>query len=255
MGKLQGKVIVVTGGSEGIGFECVKEYLKEGAEVAIFALKDRALENAKEALGERVLAIGMDCSKESEVKEAMESVVSKYGKIDAVQNNAGIVDPSKSLDETSSEEWDRLFNVNLKSIFWTTKYAISELKKSKGCILSTSSMTAQLGQPMHAVYTATKGAIDALTRSMALDYAPFGIRVNAIAPAGVWTGALNRWCDEQPNKDEIVKYLDDIHPLGYCPKGDVIGTAAAFLLSDDAKFMTGQIMNVGGGAELGYRKI
>lgn len=255
MGKLQGKVIIVTGGSEGIGYECAREYQKEGAEVSIFALENSALENAKKDLGIGTLAFGLDVSNGDEVREAIGKVTEHYGRLDAIHNNAGIVDPSKPVDRTSSEEWDRLFNVNLKSIFYTTKYGIDELKKSKGSILSTSSMTAQLGQPMHAAYTATKGAIDSLTKSMALDYATDGVRVNAIAPAGVWTNALRNWCDEQPNKEEIVQYLDDIHTLGYCPNPDVIATAAAFILSDEAKFMTGQIMNVGGGAELGYRKV
>ena len=255
MGKLEEKVIIVTGGSQGIGLECVKEYLKEGAKVAIFALDDDTLKNVHLHLKSETLKIGIDVSNETQVKEAIEKVLSSYKKIDAIHNNAGIVDPSKPLHETTVDEWDRLMNVNLKSILWTTKYGIDALKETCGSILSTSSMTAQLGQPLHAVYTATKGAIDSLTKSMALDYAPFKIRVNAIAPAGVWTEALNSWCDKQPEKEKIVKYLDDIHVLGYCPHGDVIASAASFLLSDEAKFMTGQVLNVGGGAELGYRKI
>jgi meso-butanediol dehydrogenase/(S,S)-butanediol dehydrogenase/diacetyl reductase len=94
----------------------------------------------------------------------------------------------------------------------------------------------------------------ALTKSMALDYASFGIRVNAICPAGVWTPALEQWCGEQPEPGTIRAYLDEIHALGYCPHGDVIADAAVFLLSDKARFITGCILPVSGGAELGYRR-
>ena len=89
---------------------------------------------------------------------------------------------------------------------------------------------------------------------MALDYAEFGVRVNAVCPAGVWTPTLERWCSEQPDPTSIRTYLDQIHPLGYCPQGDVIADAAVFLLSEKARFITGCILPVSGGAELGYRR-
>jgi len=89
---------------------------------------------------------------------------------------------------------------------------------------------------------------------MALDYAEFGVRVNAVCPAGVWTPTLERWCREQPDPTSIRTYLDQIHPLGYCPQGDVIADAAVFLLSEKARFITGCILPVSGGAELGYRR-
>jgi NAD(P)-dependent dehydrogenase (short-subunit alcohol dehydrogenase family) len=96
--------------------------------------------------------------------------------------------------------------------------------------------------------------MNALTKSMALDYAPHGIRVNAVCPAGTWTPMLRQWCAEQPDPATIQRYLDEIHPLGYCPEGDVIADACVFLLSAKARFITGHIMHVGGGAELGYRR-
>ena len=121
-------------------------------------------------------------------------------------------------------------------------------------ILNTSSLVGEIGQEMHAAYSATKGGVNALTKSMALDYATYGIRVNAVCPAGVWTPMLRKWCSEQPDPQTIEKYLDDIHPLGYCPNGDVIADACVFLLSDKARFITGTIMPVSGGAELGYKR-
>jgi NAD(P)-dependent dehydrogenase (short-subunit alcohol dehydrogenase family) len=115
-------------------------------------------------------------------------------------------------------------------------------------------MVGLIGQGIHAAYSATKGAMITLTKSMALDYAPYGVRVNAICPAGVWTPMLEQWCADQPDPGRIRDYLDGIHALGWCPKGDVIADAAVFLLSEKARFMTGVILPVSGGAELGYRR-
>ena len=171
-----------------------------------------------------------------------------------IHNNAGIASPAKPLHETSEAEWDALFNINLKSVFHTTRYGFEALKASKGCILNTSSLVGVMGQEIHAAYTATKGGMNTLTKSMALDYAQHGIRVNAVCPAGTWTPMLRKWCAEQPDPSSIERYLDEIHPLGYCPEGDVIADASLFLISDEAKFITGHIMHVSGGAELGYRR-
>jgi len=115
-------------------------------------------------------------------------------------------------------------------------------------------MVGLMGQANHAAYVSTKGGMIALTKAMALDYAPLGIRVNAICPAAVWTPLLRQWTSEQPHPAEIEDYLNKIHALGYCPEGDVIADGATFLLSDKARFITGCILPVSGGAELGYRR-
>jgi NAD(P)-dependent dehydrogenase (short-subunit alcohol dehydrogenase family) len=158
------------------------------------------------------------------------------------------------LHETAESEWDDLMRVNLRGIFNTTKFGFASLQLSKGSILNTSSMVGEIGQSLHAAYTATKGAVNALTKSMALDYAPMGIRVNAVSPAGVWTPMLRAWSASQPDPSAMEVYLDSIHALGYCPNGDVIADACVFLLSDKARFITGCIMPVSGGAELGYKR-
>jgi NAD(P)-dependent dehydrogenase (short-subunit alcohol dehydrogenase family) len=116
-------------------------------------------------------------------------------------------------------------------------------------------MVGFLGQENHAAYVATKGGLISLTKAMALDYAPFGIRVNAICPAAVWTPLLREWVLEQPDPGAAEYFLNHIHALGYCPEGDVVADAAVFLLSDKARFITGVALPVSGGAELGYRKL
>jgi meso-butanediol dehydrogenase/(S,S)-butanediol dehydrogenase/diacetyl reductase len=198
--------------------------------------------------------IQCDVSSGAAVEAAISRVLATYGRLDAVHNNAGIASPSKPLDQTTEQEWDALFNTNLKSILHTTRHGLEALQKTRGSILNTSSVVGEIGQAAHAAYTATKGGMNALTKSMALDYAPHGVRVNAICPAGIWTPMLRQWASEQGNPDQINKYLDDIHALGYCPQGDVVADACVFLLSDKARFVTGHIMHVSGGAELGYRR-
>ncbi len=200
------------------------------------------------ALGERSTGILCDVSRPAEVEEAIRQTLHKFGRIDIIHNNAGIADPSKPLHETEESEWENLFNINLKSIYLTTRYGLEALKQSDGCILNTSSLVGEIGQDNHAAYAATKGAVNALTKPMALDYAPFRIRVNAVAPAGVWTDMLRKWGQAQEDAAGVERYLDDIHALGYCPEGDVIADACVFLISEKARFITGSILPVSGGA-------
>ena len=217
---LKDKVIFLTGGAAGIGYECAKVYIQEGAILVVF---DKIVAKID---GLSMSFVG-DVSNAAEVQESIRNTINQFGRIDAVHNNAGIAHPSKPIHETTEEEWNNLINTNLKSVFLTTKFAFETLKQNKGTIL---------------------------TKSMALDYASFGIRVNAVAPAGVWTPMLRTWALDQPNPTTISEYLDQIHPLGFCPEGDVIADVCAFLLSEKARFITGCILPVSGGAELGYRR-
>jgi meso-butanediol dehydrogenase/(S,S)-butanediol dehydrogenase/diacetyl reductase len=251
---LKDKVIFLTGGSCGIGRDCAKAYAAEGAKVVVIARDTDGVEKVTSELGTDHLGIVCDVTRDGEVKTAIEKTLSRYGKLDAVHNNAGISNPSKPVHETTDAEWDALFNVNLKGVLHTTRHAFAALVTSKGCILNTSSLVGVIGQEIHAAYTATKGGLNALTKSMALDYAKHGIRVNAVCPAGVWTPMLRQWCAEQPDPASTARYLNEIHPLGYCPESPVIADACVFLISDKARFITGHLMNVSGGAELGYRR-
>jgi meso-butanediol dehydrogenase/(S,S)-butanediol dehydrogenase/diacetyl reductase len=251
---LRGQIIFLTGGSEGIGRQCAKAYSAEGAVVAIAARTADRVEAAVAELGPQHLGVVCDVSQPEQVEAAIAQTLKKYGRLNAIHNNAGVVGPSKPLHETSLEEWDELFNVNLKSVYLTAKYGFDALRETRGSILNTSSLVGVIGQAAHAAYTATKGAMNTLTKSMALDYAQYGIRVNAVCPAGTWTPMLRQWANEQPNPQAVSEYLDAIHPLGKCPEGDVIADACVFLLSEKARFITGHIMHVSGGAELGYRR-
>jgi meso-butanediol dehydrogenase/(S,S)-butanediol dehydrogenase/diacetyl reductase len=251
---LFGKVVVLTGGADGIGRECALAYAREEATVAIL---DRDLDAAQRTAtdaGGGSIALHADVSDGDAVRAAVRTVLERCGRIDAVHNNAGVASPSKPLHETSEAEWDDLMRINVKSVYWTTRFAFDALQESKGAILNTASMVGLIGQQNHAAYVASKGAMISLTKAMAADYAHYSIRVNAVCPAGVWTPMLEKWCAEQPDPEGIRQYLDDIHLLGPCPRGDVIADAAVFLLSSRARFITGCILPVSGGAELGYRR-
>jgi meso-butanediol dehydrogenase/(S,S)-butanediol dehydrogenase/diacetyl reductase len=251
---LSGKVVVLTGGADGIGRECALAYARQEATVVILDRDlDAALRTASE-VGGGSMALHADVSDGEAVRTAIRNVLDRCGRIDAVHNNAGISSPSKPLHETAETEWDDLMRINIKSVYWTTRFAFEALRESKGAILNTASMVGLIGQQNHAAYVASKGAMISLTKAMAADYARYSIRVNAVCPAGVWTPMLEKWCGEQTDPEGIRQYLDDIHLLGPCPRGDVIADAAVFLLSFKARFITGCILPVSGGAELGYRR-
>nr|WP_293840766.1 SDR family oxidoreductase [uncultured Arsenicibacter sp.] len=252
MSVLLDKVVLITGGASGIGQSCARAYARAGAHVVVLDRDADALSGLLKELGAGHTGITGDVQLGADVKQAIDTALTQFGRLDVIHNNAGIANPSKPLHETEEEEWEALFSVNLKSVYWTSRFGIDALKETKGCILNTSSLVGEIGQTRHAAYVATKGGMNALTKAMALDYAPFGIRVNAICPAGVWTPMLRTWAADQPDPAAIGNYLNRIHALGYCPEGDVIADAAVFLVSDAARFITGCILPVSGGAELGY---
>lgn len=245
---------MISGGTAGIGQACAQAYVKAGALVAFIGLDQESVLATGALLGTPHLGICGDVSLEGDIKAAVDQTIATFGRLDAIHNNAGLASPSKPLHETTEEEWGRLFDVNVKSILLTTKYGFPHLKVTKGCILNTSSLVGEIGQENHAAYAATKGAVNALTKSMAIDYAALGIRVNSVMPAAVMTPMLQQWALEQAQPQRVFDFFKDIHPLGYCPEGDVIADVCTFLVSESARFMTGVNLPVSGGAELGYRR-
>ena len=254
-GMIEDKVVFLTGAAHGIGRACAIACAREGARVVLADRDEEAAREVAALLAREGLVVPCDVTDSDSVAAAIGAALACFGRIDAVHNNAGLAQPSKPLHETTLEEWDRLMTVNLRSVYLTTRHAIEALKAAKGCILNTASMVGLFGQDNHAAYVATKGGMIALTKAMALDYAPAGVRVNAICPAGVWTEMLRDWAAVQPDPAKIGRYLDEIHALGKCPDADVIADAALFLLSDKSRFITGCILPVSGGAELGYRRM
>ncbi|MGN6510938.1 MAG: SDR family NAD(P)-dependent oxidoreductase [Chitinophaga sp.] len=251
---LKDKVILLTGGADGIGWECAMAYARAGASVCV-ADVNAAAEKKVLSLPGNPSFFECDVTDAAAVQKTVQAVIAQYGRLNGLHNNAGLAHPAKALHETTDGEWDRLMKVNLKSIYLMVKHSFEALKSSKGCIVNTSSLVGSIGQENHAAYVAAKGAVNALTKAMALDYAPLGIRVNAVAPAAVSTPMLEAWSREQPDHAVMQQYLDRLQPLGPMPCGDVIADACLFLLGDAARFITGCILPVTGGAELGYRTL
>jgi meso-butanediol dehydrogenase/(S,S)-butanediol dehydrogenase/diacetyl reductase len=254
MSLLKDRVIFLTGAANGIGRECALAYAREGAVVVVADIDVEGARQLAEEIGGDVLALRCDAGEASSVESAITETVRRLGRIDAIHNNAGIVGPARPLHESTEADWDEVQRVNLKSVYLTARYGFEAIRVARGAILNTASAVGLIGQDNHAAYVASKGAMISLTKAMALDYASFGVRVNAICPAAVWTPMLRNWAAGLPDPAGIARVLDQIHPIGYCPEGDVIADAAVFLLSDKARFITGCILPVTGGAELGYKR-
>lgn len=234
------KVAVVTGGASGIGLATTKKLLSEGANVVILDLKmDEEIINS---LGENVLYLKCDVSNEENVKNFIEEIIKKFNHIDYLVANAGIGGSASKPHEVSMDEWNKVISVNQTGIFLLNKYVINEmLKNGKGAVVNTSSMYGLVGSTTSFAYSASKGAINQMTRSLALTYARDNIRVNAIAPGYVDTPILSMV------PDNIKEAMGNELPIGRLGKDTEIANLICYLLSDDASFITGAIIPIDGG--------
>lgn len=235
------KVAIVTGGASGIGLATVKKLLEEGASVAMVDLNENVEAMARE-LGEKCLGIKCDVSKEEEVVSCVNKTKEQFGHIDYLVANAGIGGEPNKPHEVSMEEWNKVVAVNQTGIFLMNKYVIKEMLENKqGVIVNTSSMYGLVGATSSFAYSATKGAITQMTRSLALTYARDNIRVNAVAPGYVDTPILAMV--PQDMKDLMAKQL----PMGRLGKDLEIANLICYLLSEQSTFMTGAIVPIDGG--------
>lgn len=250
--RLENKVALVTGGAAGIGAAIVRRFVAEGARVLVGDRDQPRGSSLCAELGAATAFQGLDVADADSFAAAIARTVALGGRLDILVNNAGIALPAAAVQDTSLDEFEQLLEVNLRSVFLGCKLAYPHLKHSRGCVLNLSSMAGVTGQERHAIYGATKGAINALTKCTAVDWGRDGIRINALCPAGVRTETLRQWMKTQPDDAVVESYLSQIHALGYCPGPEEVASVAAFLCSDEAKFMTGYIMPVSGGSECGY---
>lgn len=255
MMRLDQKVAVITGAAHGIGRASALLFAREGARVVVVDRDEMAGQEVTAAIrdaGGAAILARTDVSRSPEVRYMLRLAQQEYGRLDILFNVAGVHLP-KNAESTSEEDWDRVLTTNLRSVFLTVKYAAPELKRTRGVIINMASMVGLVGQADSAAYSASKGGIVALTKSLALDYAPHGVRVNCICPAGVATPLLERWIAEQADPPGVRATLDRIHPLGWTAQPEEIAAVALFLASPEASFITGAALPVDGGATLGYR--
>ncbi|QGA69633.1 SDR family oxidoreductase [Sulfolobus sp. E11-6] len=237
---LKGRVAVVTGGSQGIGKGIIKILQREGVNVVDFDIRNPDYE---------VDYFKVNVAKKEEVIKGIEYVVSKYGRIDAVVNNAGI-ERYGTIDETSEEDWDNIMNVNVKGAFLMAKYSIPHMRKQgKGVIINIASIQSFAVQKRVAAYATSKHALLGLTRSIAIDYAP-QIRCIAICPGSIRTPLLEWAAEEEVGKEYIedkIKEWGQIYPMGRVGIPEDIGYLTAFLLSDLSSFINGTCITIDGG--------
>jgi 2-deoxy-D-gluconate 3-dehydrogenase len=244
---LTGRIGVVTGAAQGIGQAVAAAIAHAGANVALIDLDEERLGESRElveAAGSRALAIGCDVGDQSAVAEAFDRVAAQLGPADALVNCAGVICENESAEEAKEADLDRLLRVNLKGTFFAAQSAARQMiPAGRGRIVNLASQAAILSLPNQSVYTATKGAVAALTRSLAIDWAPHNITVNAIAPTFVWTPMAAPMLAIKEVHDASVRRI----PLGRIARPQDIAGAALFLCSDAAAMITGHLLPVDGG--------
>jgi len=246
------KVVIVTGGTSGIGCAAAILFAQEGAKVAIVGRRESKGEEAVKKIlrsGEGIF-VRADVSKEDEVQAMVSRVLRAYGRVDILFNNAGINPDSarKPVTELLESDWNQVMGVNVKGIFLTSKYVIPEMiRNGGGTIVNTSSIVGSIAQRNRAVYAASKGAVVQLTKAMALDYAPFHVRVNCICPAVVETEMAVPFLESARKDQKIWDCIICRHPIGRIGTPEEVAQAVLFLASDESSWITGTVLMVDGG--------
>ena len=250
MGRVEGKVVIVTGGAVGLGEAMARMMAREGAKVVVADVQDERGEAVAKTLPNAMYQ-HLDVSREEEWERVMQRVREAYGRVDVVINNAGIA-ISGPPEEQTLEEWRRLMSINLDGVFLGTKHAIRAMKQNNprgGSIINLSSIEGLVGDPNLGAYNASKGGVRIYTKSVALYCARerLNIRVNSIHPGYIWTPMVEAHLARQGDVAAGRKVLDAMHPIGHIGEPDDIAYGALYLASDESKFVTGAELVIDGG--------
>lgn len=247
--RLEGKVALITGGGSGFGAAFARHFAREGARVAIV---DLAEDNGERVAGEvraaggEALFVRADVARGAEVAAAVGAVTERFGGLDVVMNNAGIAQPRLAVTDTPEDLFDRLFAVNVRSVYLVTRHAVPVLRaRGGGVIINTASTSALRPRPQNASYAASKAAVITLTKALAAELAPDKIRVNALAPVAADTPLFRAFVGDAG--DELAARMAAAIPAGRLCTPDDMATCAVFLASDQAAFLTGVCLPVDGG--------
>lgn len=245
----EGKLAIVTGGGSGLGLAIAEEFIHNHIYTIIIGRDQLKLQAAKDKLGDLCETILFDLTALENLPELIKKIIAKHKKIDILVNNAGI-NMKKDFCEVTDANFLEVIQTNLLSVFSLSREVVKTmLPHSSGCIINISSMAAQYGIPKVIAYTAAKSAIEGMTKAMAVELSPKGIRVNAIAPGFIHSDMSAKALDADPERKAKVYSRT---PMGYMGEPKDIGTAALFLASESAKYITGVIMPVDGGNSIGF---
>jgi NAD(P)-dependent dehydrogenase (short-subunit alcohol dehydrogenase family) len=253
--RYEGKVVIVTGGTKGIGEGCVRVFVEAGAKV-VFCARDEAagLKLARDVTaggpGEAVF-IRCDVSRPEEVERLVDATVASFGRLDCLVNNAGWHPPHKPIDAFTPSEFRDLFELNVMSVFVACRRALPHLRKTRGNVINMSSLVGVMGQLHATTYVATKGAITALTKALAVDEAAHGVRVNSVSPGNIYTPLWQEAIDAAPDPSKCRADGEAAQLLGRMGTIAEAGRLCLFLAAE-ATFTTGVDHIISGGAELGY---
>lgn len=248
MARLERKVAIVTGAGSGLGRASALLFCREGAKVAVV---DRDGPSAEDTVREIHLASGeafpieADVANENAVRRMVAATIDRYARLDVLFNNAG-VDFPKPVTETAEGEWDHVFDVNVKGVFFGAKYAVPAMHEG-GSIVSTSSVGGLVGLTNSAAYCASKGAVISLTKALAVDCAKQNIRVNCICPGTMNTPFTRRIIEATPDPDATKRVFESMQPIERFAEPEEVARAALFLASDDSSYLTGSVIVVDGG--------
>lgn len=249
MVKLDGKVALISGGARGQGAAEARLFAEEGAKVVLCDILDEQggqVEAEINELGGDALYVHLDVSSEADWQNAVQTAVSRYGRLDILVNNAAIVIQKAAIEERTAEEWDRIFEVNAKGVFLGTKYAIPEMRRAGGGSIVNISSVAGIGQSMHQepAYAASKGAVRIFSKVTASQHAADGIRCNSVHPGPIDTDMLSSSMGSAKNLEERLTRV----PLRRMGTVDEIAKGVLYLASDDSSYVTGSELVIDGGA-------
>ena len=245
--RLQGKTAMVTGGASGFGRGIAETFGREGANVVILDLNQAGAQEVASSISNHALAIEGDVTKKSDIERAVAQTVEQFGRLDIVVNNAGWTHVNQPRLEVDEDEFDRVFNINVKSIYLMTHAVVPLMRSQGGGVMINIGSTAGIRpRPGLTWYNGSKGAVNLMSRSMAVELAPDRIRVNAVAPVMGESAMLERFMGLPDTPENRAKFVAGI-PLGRMSKPSDVANACLYLASDEAEFITGVVLEVDGG--------
>lgn len=252
--RLENKVAVITGAGSGMGRASSILFAKEGAKIVVADINDQGGAETVEQIhsaGGDAIYVRTDVTKAADVKNLIDAAVKKYGKLDILYNNAGHPGKNTPVEDTEEGLFDLVYGVNVKGILWGAKYAVPVMKKQGyGVILNTASVSGDRPRPGMLVYASSKGAAIVMTKGLAVELAPFKIRVNCINPVAAETPMLKEFAPKNMSAEDLKKNFTATVPIGRLAKAEDVAYAALYLCSDEASIVTGAVLHVDGGRNI-----